>query len=258
MCYVMSASELKGSMTKSLFYFFVPPGRLNRKEEGRKLKQQLYTPIGLLWCLSGKELPANAADVGSISGSGRSPGRGHINPLQYSCLGNPMGRRAWRATVHGVTKSWTWLSTQASKPISRKEGGKGEEEKMEGGRREKGKGGREGRKKARRDEKEDEKRQMFKCCNRSKEMKGRGHLWVITAQGPNWWQMDVMGDLPYSLRDLAVNPIFLQLPPGSWIFYKYHKLVKAITVIFDTFSIKKCICINDIYLTLGSSFSKSK
>ena len=47
---------------------------------------------------------------------------------------------------------------------------------MEGRRREKGKGGREGRKKARRDEKEDEKRQMFKCCNRSKEMKGRGHL----------------------------------------------------------------------------------
>ena len=108
MCYVMSASELKGSMTKSLsFIFFVPPGRLNRKEEGRKLKQQLYKPIGLLWWLSGKELPANAADVGLILGSGRAPGRGRINPLQYSCLGNPMGRRAWRATVHGVTKSWT-------------------------------------------------------------------------------------------------------------------------------------------------------
>jgi len=38
---------------------------------------------------------------------GRSPGRGNGNPLQYSCLGNPMGREVWWATVHGVTKSWT-------------------------------------------------------------------------------------------------------------------------------------------------------
>ena len=48
-----------------------------------------------------KNLPANAEDVGSISGSGRSPGRGHGNPLQYSCLGNPMDRGAWWATVYG-------------------------------------------------------------------------------------------------------------------------------------------------------------
>ena len=57
-----------------------------------------------------KNLPANAGDarhVGSILGSGRSPGGGHGNPVQYSCLGNPMDRRAWRAIVDGATKSQT-------------------------------------------------------------------------------------------------------------------------------------------------------
>ena len=49
-----------------------------------------------------KNLPANA---GSISGSGRSPGGGHGNPLQYPCLENPIDRGAWWATVHGVTES---------------------------------------------------------------------------------------------------------------------------------------------------------
>ena len=42
--------------------------------------------------------------MGSVSGSGRSPGEGNGNPPQYSCLGNPMDRGAWQATVHGVTK----------------------------------------------------------------------------------------------------------------------------------------------------------
>ena len=59
-----------------------------------------------------KNLPANAGDVrdaGLIPGSGRSPGGGHGNPLQYSCLENPMDREAWWATVHRVTKSWTRL-----------------------------------------------------------------------------------------------------------------------------------------------------
>ena len=57
-----------------------------------------------------KNLPAKAGglrDLGSIPESGRSPGGGHGDPLQYSCLENPMDRRAWRATVHGVTKSRT-------------------------------------------------------------------------------------------------------------------------------------------------------
>ena len=54
--------------------------------------------------------PANTGDTGSTSGSGRSPGVGNSNPLEYSCLENSMARRAWWATVHGVTKSQTWLS----------------------------------------------------------------------------------------------------------------------------------------------------
>ena len=57
-----------------------------------------------------KDLPANAGDVGSISGLGRSSGEGNGNPLQYSCLGNPMDRGVWQATVHGGLKSWTRLS----------------------------------------------------------------------------------------------------------------------------------------------------
>ena len=61
-----------------------------------------------------KNPPANAEDMRdtrSIPGSGRSPGGGHGNPLQYSCLENPMHRGAWRATVYRVAKSWTRLST---------------------------------------------------------------------------------------------------------------------------------------------------
>ena len=57
--------------------------------------------------LRGKESAYNAGDTDSLPGSGRSPGEGNGNPLQYSCLGNPMDRGAWQATVHGVTKSWT-------------------------------------------------------------------------------------------------------------------------------------------------------
>ena len=57
-----------------------------------------------------KNLPANAGDVGdvgSIPGSGRSPGGGNGNPLQYSCLKNPNDRGAWQATVHRAAKSQT-------------------------------------------------------------------------------------------------------------------------------------------------------
>jgi len=51
-----------------------------------------------------KNLPANAGDVGSIPGLGRSPGEGNGNPLQHSCLGNPLNREAWQARAHGVKK----------------------------------------------------------------------------------------------------------------------------------------------------------
>ena len=59
-----------------------------------------------------KNLPTNAGDVrdaGSIPGLGRSLGGGHGNPLQFSCLENPMDRGAWQATIHGVVKSQTGL-----------------------------------------------------------------------------------------------------------------------------------------------------
>ena len=56
--------------------------------------------------------PVNAGDVrdvGSVPGSGRSPGEGNGNPLQYSCLENPLDRGVWRVTVHGVPKCWIQL-----------------------------------------------------------------------------------------------------------------------------------------------------
>ena len=61
---------------------------------------------------SGKNPPANTGDFRdsvSVPGLGRSPGEGHGNPLQYSCLENPMDRGAWKATVHKVAKSRTQL-----------------------------------------------------------------------------------------------------------------------------------------------------
>ena len=63
-------------------------------------------PVGLVV----KSLPANAGDlrdVGLIPGSGRSPGEGNDNPLQYSYLENPMDRGVWRTTVYKVPQSWT-------------------------------------------------------------------------------------------------------------------------------------------------------
>ena len=62
-----------------------------------------------LW-FSGKESTCNPGDAGSIPGSGRSPGVGNGNQLQYSCLENSMDRGAWWATAHGVAKSQTQLS----------------------------------------------------------------------------------------------------------------------------------------------------
>ena len=71
--------------------------------------KELYTTKHLNFP-GGAEVKAsacNVADLGSIPGLGRSPGEGNGNPLQYSCLENPMDRGTWWATVHGVAKSWT-------------------------------------------------------------------------------------------------------------------------------------------------------
>ena len=66
-------------------------------------------PIGFpRWLISTYNAEA-AGDAGLIPGWERSPGGGHGNPLQYSCMENPMNRGVWWATVHRVAKSWTWL-----------------------------------------------------------------------------------------------------------------------------------------------------
>ena len=68
-----------------------------------------------------KSLPANVEDaqyMSFIPELGRSPGGGNGNPLHYSCLGNPMDRGAWWATIHGVTRSQTRLNTHACTHLS--------------------------------------------------------------------------------------------------------------------------------------------
>ena len=76
---------------------------------------------GKPWCLSGKGSACrctSARDMGSIPGLGRSSGEGNGNPLQYSCLGNPIDRGAWWATVHGVAEIWTQLSNKTTVSLS--------------------------------------------------------------------------------------------------------------------------------------------
>ena len=76
-------------------------------------KQWLSTYLIMQSFPGGSEDKASACDAGgpgSIPGWGRSPGEGNGNPLQYSCLENPVERGAWQATVHRVAKSWTQLS----------------------------------------------------------------------------------------------------------------------------------------------------
>ena len=75
-------------------------------------KNKIKIREGFPGCSVVKNSPANAGDMRGtalIPGSGRSPGGGHSNPLQYSCLENPMDRGAWRATVHRAAKSQTRL-----------------------------------------------------------------------------------------------------------------------------------------------------
>ena len=64
-----------------------------------------------------KNWPSNAGDAGSISGSGRSPEEENGHPLQYSCLGNPVDRGTWRATVHGLSESYTTDVTKQQDPF---------------------------------------------------------------------------------------------------------------------------------------------
>ena len=93
-----------------------------------ELSKHLYKPLWVpcIWYMSGgshciicedflggsdsKDSSCNAGDSGLIPGLRRFPGEGNSNPLQYSCLENPMDREVWRASVHGAAKSWKWLS----------------------------------------------------------------------------------------------------------------------------------------------------
>ena len=76
------------------------------------LSSKLYIYIDIPGGSDGKESACNAGDTGLIHGSGRSPGKGNSNPLQYYCLENSMDRETSWVTVNGVTKNWTWLSDQ--------------------------------------------------------------------------------------------------------------------------------------------------
>ena len=86
---------------------------LFKKKKSQNKHGEKRTLCAAFWFLGGSDGKASACNVGdpgSIPGLGRSSGEGNGNPLQYSCLENSMDGGAWWATVHGVTKSWTWLS----------------------------------------------------------------------------------------------------------------------------------------------------
>jgi hypothetical protein len=99
-------------------YFFLPlilktweSQEVKNNEEGKVcLERYLGRPLDFPGGSDGKASAYNTGDPGSIPGSGRSPGEGNDNPLQCSCLENPMDGGAWWATVHGVAKSRTQLS----------------------------------------------------------------------------------------------------------------------------------------------------
>ena len=112
MLYSFCASSLNVKITSqpSVFEFYLTaPAKPYWRFQMSMYQSEVYGFPG------GSEVKAsacNAGDLGSIPGSGRSPGEGNGNPLQYSCLENPMDGGSWWAAVHGVTKSRTRLSEQ--------------------------------------------------------------------------------------------------------------------------------------------------
>ena len=102
-----SAAKTYGFETSSscILFFLKFHVILAEIRKQKNTKSKLWTTKGFFPGGSAeKNLPANAGGTGSIPGWGRSPGEGNSNPLKYACLGNPMDRGAWRATVHGVTE----------------------------------------------------------------------------------------------------------------------------------------------------------
>ena len=102
----LSHSSLPLAADHKIYFLGWEVGPTKHGWAGWKYKWMLWLPR---W-LSDKESSCQAGDVSSTPGSRRSPGEGNGNQLQYSCLRNPLDRGTWWATVHGVTKSWTWLS----------------------------------------------------------------------------------------------------------------------------------------------------
>ena len=96
---VLTEEDRKNWKLFILIYFLLSNSRASIWQEA----------LGFPGGSDGKESACNARDLGSLPRLGRSPGEGNGNPLQYSCLENPMDRGAWRTTVHGVTKSQTRL-----------------------------------------------------------------------------------------------------------------------------------------------------
>ena len=89
---------------------YIGAGRAAQEEATMMLLRKLKVFEGFPGSSDGKESACNSGDPGSIPGSGKSPGGGNGNSLQYSCLENPIDRRAWWAAVHGVAKSQTRLN----------------------------------------------------------------------------------------------------------------------------------------------------
>jgi len=102
-----SGSETRGTLTD------LHSGATIQETVWSQEAQAPRRQLGFSGGSDGKEATCNAGDSGSISGWGKSPVEGIRYPLQYSCLENPQGQRTWRATAHGVAKSWTRLSAQA-------------------------------------------------------------------------------------------------------------------------------------------------
>ena len=90
------------------------------KIAGRNINNLRYADDTFPGGLADKESACNVGDLGLIPGSGKSPGEGNGNPLQYSCLENPMDRAIWKVTVHGAAKSRTRLSDFNSPPLWQK------------------------------------------------------------------------------------------------------------------------------------------
>ena len=88
-----------------ILFLMIFLGTLLERQVSFTASQAFWIKLGFPSGLVGKESACSAGDLGSLPESGRSPGEGNGNPLQYSCLQNPMDRGAWQATVHGVAES---------------------------------------------------------------------------------------------------------------------------------------------------------